>query len=207
MHGSLTNMAQLTLNASYDMTQVNAFRSAAKAADDNASITLNDVIVFAVSRTLPNHPDLNAHYYDDKMVRFKHVNLGVAVDTPRGLLVPVIPAAELMSLGDLSRTVKEKVSAAVAGKLLPDDMKGGTFTVTNLGVLGIESFTPIINPPQTGILGVNTIETRVRENNLETYKAMTLSLTFDHRAIDGAPAARFLQELVRNLESFSEFSR
>ena len=208
MHASLSNMAQLTLNSSYDMTEINAFRAKVKASKEKLglpNITINDIILYAASRALLKHPDANAHYLDDKMLHFKHANLGVAVDTPRGLLVPVVFGADMMSLSDISAAAREAADAAISGKITPDRMTGGTFTVTNLGTLGIETFTPVINPPQTCILGVNTIETKVKVVNGEVkpYQSMSLSLTFDHRALDGAPAARFLQEMVNILENFT----
>jgi pyruvate dehydrogenase E2 component (dihydrolipoamide acetyltransferase) len=141
---------------------------------------------------------------DTHMRRFAHVHLGLAVDTERGLMVPTIFGADTMSLAALSAAAKAVARECQTGAINPDKLKGGTFTVTNLGTFGIESFTPVLNTPQTGILGVNTLETKVREgkNGIETYQAMGLSLTFDHRAIDGAPAARFLQDLSTRLESF-----
>ena len=139
------------------------------------------------------------------MVRFNNVHLGVATDTERGLMVPTVFNANKMSLKEISATTKDVCGMCRTGSCSPDLLKGGTFTVTNLGSLGIESFTPVINPPQTAILGVDTVVTRVREvnGNLTTYPAMGLSLTFDHRAVDGAPAARFLKELCNALENFT----
>jgi pyruvate dehydrogenase E2 component (dihydrolipoamide acetyltransferase) len=135
---------------------------------------------------------------------FNTVNLGVAVDTERGLMVPTVFGAEKMTLNELSKATKTVISAAQSGTINPDLLKGGTFTVTNLGSLGVESFTPVINPPQTGILGVCNITKRIKEVGGEdvTYPAMGLSLTFDHRALDGAPAAKFLKELCFALENF-----
>lgn len=136
---------------------------------------------------------------------FDHVHLGLAVDTDRGLMVPTIFNADQMSLAKISNTVKEVASLSKSGTINPDLLSGGTFTITNLGTFGIESFTPVLNPPQTGILGVNTIMERVRtiDGQITTYPAMGLSLTFDHGAIDGAPAARFLKELSQALENFT----
>lgn len=167
--------------------------------------TLNDIILYAVSRVLKRHAACNAHYDDEKMTYFNHVHLGVAVDTPRGLMVPTIFAADTLSLAQLSAEVKTAVADCLKGTINPDKLKGGTFTVTNLGTLDIESFTPVINPPQTCILGVNNMVTRVREvgGEIKTYQAMGLSLTFDHRALDGAPAGRFLKDLKQTLENFS----
>lgn len=210
MHQSLANTAQLTIHTSFDATEILAFRKKVKEYGERlglANITLNDVILYAVSRTLLNHKALNAHFLDDKMLLFNHVHLGVAVDTERGLMVPTIYNADTKSLEEISREVKDLVEACRKGSINPDYLKGGTFTVTNLGSLGVELFTPILNPPQTGILGVNTIVQRVKEvdGKVVTYPSMGLSLTFDHRAVDGAPAARFLSELKANLENFSIF--
>ncbi len=207
MHHSISSTCQLTLNTSFDATAILEFRKGLKDSKDKLgleNITLNDMILFAVSRTLQSHKALNAHFMDDRMLYFKNVNLGLAVDTDRGLMVPVVFKADQKSLNGISKEVKALARECQSGAVNPDLMKNGSFTVTNLGTLGIESFTPILNPPQTGILGVNTIFQRAREKDgvLEFYPAMGLSLTFDHRALDGAPAARFLQDLVTNLENF-----
>ena len=207
MHASLSNMAQLTLNSSFDASKLMALRASLKGGAEKmglANITLNDMVLFAVSRVILNHKDLNAHYLDDVMRYFNTVNIGVAVDTNRGLLVPTVFGAEKLSLNELSKAAKAVITEAQSGTINPDKLQGGTFTVTNLGSLGIESFTPVINPPQTGILGVGTITKRIKEVNGEdvTYPAMGLSLTFDHRALDGAPAAKFLKELCFALENF-----
>ena len=208
MHKSLSTIAQLTHNTSFDASAILTYRKQLKAmGDEYAGITIGDIILYAVSRTLLNHPDLNANMLDDNNIRlFKHVNLGVAVDTPRGLMVPTIFHADEMSLLEISKAVKELAAQCREGNISPDKLGGGTFTVSNLGNLGVESFTPVINPPQTGILGVcNTVD-RVRKSadgGIEIYPAMTLSLTYDHRAVDGSPAARFQKELGDNLENFT----
>jgi len=208
MHTSLSTMAQLTHNTSFDATAILNYRKLLKAAGgDYAGITLGDIILYAVSRTLLNHPDLNAHMLDDNNIRlFNHVNLGVAVDTPRGLMVPTIFHADEMSLLEISKAVKELAAECRGGAISPDKLSGGTFTVSNLGNMGVESFTPVINPPQTGILGVCGTIDRVRkgkDGNIEIYPAMGLSLTYDHRAVDGTPAAKFQKELGQNLENFT----
>ncbi|MBO7375518.1 MAG: 2-oxo acid dehydrogenase subunit E2, partial [Clostridia bacterium] len=138
------------------------------------------------------------------MRRFAHANLGVAVDTPRGLIVPTLFNADTLTLNELSGQAKKLINAAKEGGINPDLLTGGSFTVTNLGSLGVESFTPVINPPQTAILGVDCVTRRVKQVNGQDvfYDAMGLSLTFDHRALDGAPAAKFLRDLVFNLENF-----
>ena len=210
MHTSLSTMAQLTLNSSFDATNILEFRKQLKENKEKLglnNITINDIIIFAVSRTILSHKDINANFINDgtTMRYFKDAHIGVAVDTPRGLMVPTLRSANLKSLNEISIEAKKLATDAQAGTINPDLLKGGTFTITNLGTMGIESFTPVINPPQTAILGVNTLETRVKNVNgeMKMYQAMTLSLTFDHRALDGAPAARFLQELCKNLENFT----
>ncbi len=208
MTTSLSTMAQLTENVSFDATAILNYRKALKAAgDEYAGITIGDIVLYAVSRTVVNHPDLNANMLDDSSIRrFKHCNLGVAVETPRGLMVPTIVAADTMSLLEISKAVKELAAQCREGNISPDKLSGGSFTVSNLGNFGIESFTPVINPPQTGILGVCGTTDRVRkgaDGAIQIYPAMGLSLTFDHRAVDGTPAARFLQELCKNLTNFT----
>ena len=208
MTTSLHTMAQLTHNTSFDATAILNYRKQLKAAGgEYAGITLGDIVLYAVSRTLLNHPDLNANMLDDNSIRlFNHVNLGVAVDTPRGLMVPTIFHADEMSLLEISQAVKQLAAECRDGAINPDKLSGGSFTVSNLGNLGVESFTPVINPPQTGILGVCGTIDRVRkgaDGSIELYPAMGLSLTYDHRAVDGTPASRFLQELCKNLEQFT----
>lgn len=208
MHRSLSTIAQLTHNTSFDATAIVNYRKQLKAmGGDYAGITLGDIVLYAVSRTLLSHPDLNANMLDDNNIRlFKHVNLGVAVDTPRGLMVPTIFRADEMSLLEISKATKELAAQCREGNISPDKLTGATFTVSNLGSLGVESFTPVINPPQTGILGVCKMIDRVRkgaDGNIEIYPAMVLSLTYDHRAVDGSPASRFQKELGENLEKFT----
>ena len=204
---SLSTMAQLTFNSSFDATKMISLRNSLKAGAEKmglANITYNDMILFAVSRVLKNHKMFNAHYINDDTMRFFNtVNLGIAVDTERGLMVPTVFGAEKLSLNDLSVQAKSVIGDAQSGKINPDLLKGATFTVSNLGSLGIESFTPIVNPPQTAILGVDCITKRIKEVNGQdvTYPAMGLSLTVDHRAIDGADAARFLKDVGFALEN------
>jgi len=211
---SLSTMAQLTYNMSFDATDLLAFRARHKKAKEAgltealglpANVTINDIILYTVSRVVKNHKMCNAHYFDDKMVFFNNVNLGVAVDTPRGLMVPTIVNADQLTIGEIAAQAKAKSAACQQGTISPDELKDGTITVTNLGSLGIESFTPVINPPQTCILGVNCLSTAFKlvDGQPVAYPSMSLSLTADHRAIDGAPAARFLKDLKNALENFS----
>ncbi len=208
MHASLATMAQLTHNSTFDASEILAYRKKLKASEGALSgITLGDIVLYAVSRTLHNYPDLNANMIGEDSIRlFKHVNLGVAVDTPRGLMVPTIFHADEMSLLEISLAVKELAKEGREGNINPDKLSGASFTVSNLGSLGIETFTPVINPPQTGILGVCRAVDRVKkldDGSIGIYPAMGLSLTYDHRAIDGSPASRFLKELGENLERFT----
>ena len=207
---SLSTMAQLTHNISFDCTNISAFRKYLKANAEKLklpNITVNNIIVFAVSRVLKNHKDLNANLINgDTMRYFAHANVGIATDTPKGLLVPTLFGADTLSLSELAVQSKKLSQDAIDGKLSPEYLTGGSFTVSNIGTFGIESFTPVINPPQTGILGVNTMETRVKigdKGEIVPYTAMNLSLTYDHRALDGAPASKFLKELKDYLENFS----
>lgn len=207
MTKSLSTMAQLTQQYSFDATQIKAYRAMLKGMEEPmGKISLNDMVMFAVAKTVLSCPDLNANMLEDNVVRhFNHVNLGFACDTPRGLLVPTIFHADEMSLLELSVEAKKLAAAARDGSLSPDKMQGATFTVSNIGSFGCEAFTPVVNPPQTGILGICNIQTKIKSANggvIETYPAMGLSLTFDHRVIDGAPAARFMSDLCKNLENF-----
>ena len=204
MHSSLSEMAQLTLNSSFNATALLEFRNKLKAGGEAlglGKITINDMILYAVARVLPNYPEINANLVDNKFRKFKHANVGMAVDTDRGLLVPVIFGAEKLTLAQIAAKTKEAAGKAREGKLTPDEMNGGSFTVSNLGSMGIESFTPVINPPQTAILGVCCTTNKLGADG-KVYPAMGLSLTFDHRAVDGAPAAKFLKELCTALENF-----
>ncbi len=211
MMNSLATTAQLTNTSSFDAGEIMAFRKKLKAGAEALglpNITLNDIIIYAVSRVLakPEHSLLNAHLLEGDILRkFNGVHNGIAVDTERGLMVPTIMNADKKSLAEISKEAKELAKAAQSGSIAPDKLKGASFTISNLGSFGIESFTPVINPPQTGILGVNTIMTRVKEVNgeLKAYNAMALSLTYDHRAVDGAPASKFLKDLCTSLENFS----
>ncbi len=209
MSNSLKNSAQLTHHHSFDATAIQALRKQIKANKESMgmpNITLNDIVMFAVSRVLLNHPDLNATIPEENVLRrYTNVNLGMAVDTPRGLMVPTIFNANKLSLAELSVEAKRVAKICQDGKATPDMLSGASFTVSNLGSLGVEMFTPVINPPQVGILGVCGITNRVREvdGEIQVYPAMGLSLTYDHRAVDGTPASKFMKELCTSLENFS----
>lgn len=208
MMNSLQGMAQLTNVTTFDATAIMSYRARLKANAEKLglpNITINDIILYAVSRILPKYKNINANMLEGDILRtFTNVQLGVAVDTERGLMVPTIADANLKSLSEIAAEAKTLAKAAQGGSISPDQLRGGSFTVTNLGSLGVETFTPVINPPQTAILGVGGIVTRVREENgqIKTYPSMALCLTYDHRVVDGAPAARFAKELANALENF-----
>jgi pyruvate dehydrogenase E2 component (dihydrolipoamide acetyltransferase) len=204
MHASLSTSAQLTLQSSFDATDILEFRKKLKVAAEKLeqpNVTITDIIIYAVSRILPKHRSINAHLVGESMKLFNRAHVGVAVDTPRGLLVPTLHNADQMSLFEVSANTKKLFDQCKQGSISPDLLHNGTFTISNLGTMGIEVFTPVLNPPQTGILGVCSIVERTR--NGQPYPAMGFSLTFDHRALDGADAARFLKDLVEHLELFS----
>jgi len=204
MHASLANSAQLTHHSSFDASDILNFRKKLKSLKNDdvlSKISVTDIIIYAVSRVIAGHKSFNAHFLGDSMRFFDNVHIGVAVDTPRGLLVPTVGYANTLGLADLSLFMKSLISSSREGSIEPDFLKGGTFTISNLGAMGVEMFTPIINPPQTGILGVCSIVERFKYG--KSYPAMGLSLTYDHRALDGADAARFQKDLVDYLENFS----
>lgn len=199
MMSSLETMAQFTLNASASAVHLQEFRARIKACGEDlgfGKVTVNDIILFAASRMLPLFPYMNAHKIDGKIREYKNVHLGVAVDTPRGLMVPVIRNADKMSLAQISAKAKALGDACQNGTIKPDELTGSTLTVSNLGSTGIESFTPVINAPEVAILGVCGISPKPVANAAGSYDIVPhigFSLTIDHAAVDGAPAARFLK--------------
>ncbi len=206
MLNSLQTTAQLTMNASADARALQRMRARLKESNealDLRGVTINDLVHYAVSRTLPMHGYMNAHMSggastgDHTITAFTHVHLGFAVDTPKGLMVPTIRFADRLSLREMALEAKRLAAACQAGSAGPDDLAPGTFTVTNLGGLGVEHFTPVLNPPQVAILGVSSIQLKPVQtgSEVEFIPSIGLSLTIDHRAVDGAPAARYLQAL------------
>lgn len=201
MLNSVTTTAQLTLNSSADARSLLAYRKQLNNSPGEfglQDITINHIVLYVVSRILPRFPEMNAHFLEDKIVEFDNVHLGFAVDTFKGLMVPKIRNANLLSLKKVAEESKRLASACFDSTVEPDELAGGTFTVTNLGSLGIESFTPVLNPPEVGILGVCAIQPKAVMNDdgeVEHTPHIGLSLTFNHQATDGAPAARFLKQL------------
>jgi pyruvate dehydrogenase E2 component (dihydrolipoamide acetyltransferase) len=195
MHLSLQSTAQLTMTTQADVTELVRLRSAAD------GISHTDVLVRACALTLAEHPGLNAVVTDTEIRRYRPVRIGIAVAVPDGLLVPVLPDAGALTLTQIALATRDLVARARAGRLSPADLDGGTFTITSLGGYGIDSFTPILNPPQVAILGVGRIAEQParRDGQLDWRQVMTLSLTVDHRAVDGAPAAEFLHDLAGRL--------
>lgn len=202
MRDSLASTAQYTMNTSADAGGMLIVRAKVKASRGVADVNINDMVTFCTIQALLQVPDLNAEFIDGAIHRHSEVHLGFATDTPRGLLVPVVRNAHRMGVGQLAETMKQLAARAVGGTISADDMVGATFTVSNLGGLGIESFTPLLNPPQVAILGVGAIQVKpVRRNGkLEFIDAIGLSLTCDHQVVDGAPGARFLQVLKAQIE-------
>lgn len=207
MMESLSSTAQLTLNTTANAAGILAMRKKVKNADEALGlnkITLNDLVCFAVSRTLLKYPVFNAHLEDGVLTEFEQVHLGFACDTPRGLIVPVIRSAQALGLKAFSDEAKRLAGGAIDGSLSPDFLSGGTFTVSNVGSFGIETFTPVINLPQTAILGVGAITPRpvvAADGTIGVEQRLTLSLTIDHQVIDGADGARFLRDLVAAIEN------
>lgn len=165
--------------------------------------TYNDLLIHHVAQVLREFPELNACWYRDGIHHYEAINISIAVDAPDGLLAPVVRHADRLSLPEIAEHSRQQIAAARSGRLNQNQLEGGTFTVSNLGMFGIDSFTPVLNLPQAGILGVGRIveEPVVRDGDLIAGKTMTLSLTFDHRVLDGAPAARWLQRLCERLQA------
>lgn len=194
------------LNAQVDMSQVVVMREALLPEVEvktGARLSFTDILLFVVGRTVGMHPALNAMFDNDKLYRYQNINLCLAVDTPRGLTATVFHQADRYSLFEIAQRRAELVERAQNNRLTLDDLSGGTFTISNLGMFGIDVFNAIINPPQAAILAVGRIAKRpfVVNETLEVRSTMWLSLSVDHRAADGAMAARFLQDLVTYLEN------
>lgn len=203
MRESLSVTAQYTLNGSAEAGGLLALRARIKASADAPDININDLITFCTIKALIEMPDLNARFLEGKLYRSLEIHMGFACDTPRGLMVPVIRNAQALSLGDLAVQTKKLTAQAVQANIAVDDLSGATFTISNLGGLGIETFTPLLNPPQVAVLGVGAIQLKAvrRQGGIEFVDSIGLSLTCDHQIIDGAPGARFLQVLKEKIEN------
>jgi len=210
MHASLQNSAQLTHHLGADARRILDLRKKAKAALEEGTltvnITLNDMVCFAVIKALKKYPNVNTHFMGDSVRYFHKVHLGLAVDTERGLMVPVVRNADDLSITGLASQFKEIAASCRNGSINPDILspEAGTFTVSNLGNYGVEMFTPVINLPQSAILGVNTIVPRPKDLGDGVYAFVPfigLSLTYDHRSIDGGEATRFLKQIATEIET------
>lgn len=204
MLASLQGAAQLTHHARADMTAVMAAKTQAKA--DGIALSVEDLLMGAVVQTLKNHPDINGRLEGREVHLPDAIDLGVAIALPGNLLAaPAIFGAGKMNLTELRCARRDLSERARTNKLTVAEMTGGTFTISNLGLSRVEQFTPILNTPQIAILGIGcAVETAVRDGDALVWKTFAgLSLTFDHRAIDGAPAADFLTALCKTIEGFS----
>jgi pyruvate dehydrogenase E2 component (dihydrolipoamide acetyltransferase) len=206
MRESLATTAQYTLHSSADASGLLLLRAKIKASKGVPDININDLVTFCAIQALLEVPDVNSEFIDGKIYKHREIHIGFACDTPRGLVVPVVRDAHTLTAGELSVRMKDLAQQAVQGTISVDDLSGGTFTVSNMGGLGIESFTPVLNPPQVAILGVDSIQLKPvrRDGRIEFIDAIGLSITLDHQVIDGAPGARFLKvvkEKIENVES------
>ena len=210
MYNSLQNSAQLTPMLGADARRIQALRKKAKKALEegriDANITINDFVCYAVIKALKKFPSVNSHCLGDAMRIFNSVNLGLAVDTERGLMVPAVKKAEDLNITGLSKALKKVADDCKKGSINPDllSSEAASFTVSNLGGYGVEWFTPIINVPQSAILGVGTIVPRPKDLGSGVYAFVPylgLSLTYDHRAIDGGEATRFLKQVATEIEN------
>jgi pyruvate dehydrogenase E2 component (dihydrolipoamide acetyltransferase) len=190
------------LNMDVDMSGVEARRMALKRQASEPVPSINDFILRAVAQALAESPSMNAAWTEAGIEQFNEVNLGVAVAVEDGLVVPVIRHADRLGLDELAQLSSELADRAQERKLKPADYQGGTFTVSNLGMFGVDSFTAIINPPQCAILAVGRVAPRVvpHAGDIAVRPMMTMTLSADHRVVDGAIGARFLQRVKQRLE-------
>ena len=205
MQASLREMAQLTLTMDADMDAVVADRQRRKAA--GAAPGFTDYIVAATARALVQHPNVNSQVTRDGIAVLPDVHVGLAVALDAGLIVPVIRHADRLPIDELSIETTRLAEAARAGKLAPGELDGATFSVSALGMFGVDAFTPVINPPNAAILGVGRLrdDVVVNDGQVSTVKRLTLSLTWDHRVLDGAPAASFCASIVALLADPARF--
>jgi pyruvate dehydrogenase E2 component (dihydrolipoamide acetyltransferase) len=204
MAASARSVARVTLFAEVDFAEAVRFRAQLAPEFERrygARLTYDTMVGRACALAMADHPGMNAHWSDEGPRLFEQVDIGVAVALPEGLTVPVVRDVARRSLWEVARSINDLVARAQEGRLGPEDF-GGTFTITNLGMYGVEGFTPIVNPPEVGILGVGAIQRKPVEvdGSVVVRERLTLSLAFDHRAIDGAPAAAFLARVREALE-------
>ena len=207
MTRSKQEIPHVTLNATFDAQEMIKLRQELLPLVEKAvgkRVSYNEIIIKAMTVALKQHPRLNAHALDDGIHEFKEVNVGLAVSVEDGLLVPVIKSANQKGLAELTSASKELAEKARTGKLASEEMNEGTITLSSLGISRVESFNPVINQPEVAILGVGTLKEVLdlnEDGSVFKKPTMTLSLSFDHRAVDGTPAAEFLNTLVEILEN------
>jgi pyruvate dehydrogenase E2 component (dihydrolipoamide acetyltransferase) len=199
---SLQTMAQVTLTTEANVAQAETLRAGLSRQWPGQGLSPLHLVIKAAARALKEHPRLNAIQGPEQVQLMDQVNIGIAVSLPEGLITPVIRDADAKSLSELASIARELAAKTREGKAKPEDVTGGTFTITNLGAYDIDAFTPIINPPQVAILGVGRVVEKpiVDQGAVTKGSMMFLSLTFDHRVVDGAPAAQFLQAVKQRLE-------
>ena len=190
------------LQASADMTHANALVAKLRERDPDVRVTVTDVLTKVAAQALMRHREVNAEFTEEAILLHPSANVGIAVAAPQGLVVPVIRGAERLSLAEIAAARADVVGRARDNKLRAEDLEGGTFTISNLGMYAVESFTAVLNPPQAAIVAVGATEEKAVSVNgeLAVRPMLTLTATFDHRAVDGAPAAAFLQTLKESLE-------
>ena len=207
MENSIQSGAQLSLGAPMDATALLAARKYIKNNHVElgiANATINDIVIYVLARVLVKFPHINSIMGDKYIDAYNVAHISVAVDSPKGLLVPVVENASLIGISDIALKTKELYGKALKGKLSAKEQSGGTFTISNLGLSGVSFFTPILNPPQSALLGVGSPITRLKfdeHKNVIEYSEITLALTMDHRPFDGAQGAEFLKALVSALEN------
>jgi pyruvate dehydrogenase E2 component (dihydrolipoamide acetyltransferase) len=191
------------LTSEVDLTRVAEMREAMAGMGDELKVSYNDVILKAVATALAQHPEVNAHWLGDRIRYFNRVHLGMAVAIEDGLITPVIFDADRKRMSEISREARELAKRARDRKLKPEEYTGSTFSVSNLGMFGIDQFTAIINPPEVGIIAVGALEEKpvVVDGEVAVRKRMRLTMSCDHRVVDGATGAKFLQTLRRMLEN------
>ncbi|MEL7643289.1 MAG: dihydrolipoamide acetyltransferase family protein, partial [bacterium] len=205
MLASSQNTAQVTLHLETDVSAMVAYRQKLKTAAVQHVPSFNAILASVTAQALKEFPYMNAVQEGNVIKFLEKVNVGLAVDTDAGLVVVVVPDTERKDPQAVQAELTPLIERALARKSQPDDLSGGTFTITNLGGFGVEGFTPIINPPEMAILGVGRIIEKlvILDGKVAQRSMMTLSLTFDHRLVDGAPAARFLQAVAEKLAALA----
>ena len=206
MKASLDSAAQLSVFVELDVTEMVALRKTLldrNKRDPEYRLSYNDIIAYAVCRALKKHPVMNSTLQEDGIHLHPYVNLGIAVSLSNGLIVPKVKNADTYTLEELKTKVRDVAMRARKGGLDMDELSGGTFTISNVSMMGVDGFTPILNPPETGILGVGRVVEKpgVKDGQICIRQMMTLSLTFNHMPTDGGPAMTFLRELGDMLEN------